>query len=748
MLHPVPAKQTSSVAPSHTIDPVVSPFSHDDDDDDEDNDICPVCDGECTCDNKPRVLASTPLTMSQFSALHRPASASRSHSSLSTPPPHRPSLKIKLSIPQSLLGKRRAPPPSSNPSRSPAETIFASEIDGEYLHPPLSPQENPPSLQTKSLPVLQPKRRGRPPKAVVAARALAAKLVADSHAATTLPSPALQSLKHINGPSNNRKQTNSRSLTTTKKSTTKRRRVASSQSSEKSDLDHRYDSNSDDDDAQSGHFPTFVSASALSSRASTSSESDDPSLSSFDSDSSMEAEEEQFILSDIHSRARVRRELLGEEVAKKNHNAWVIRPRKKSVDPEEGEMDVDSEVTDDEDEEEDNDDDDDDDDEDDAEETYGMASGGYVGMATGWSDDDDESSFDADLFFANLSDSEDNTDGSSTAADDGGDDGDQSDLESTTFGETSISSLPPPPHHDSFEVTEGWDGQIVFTNGLSEGQGILDMDFEATTAQFTVETSASPSQESDVDMSASDHHDGMYEEDADGGVGDTTDEELVGDDDLPNERAMRLFSLPSSVSAINPMSTMSPTVGSGPRDRIPFSSRGLDSPKPADILSGKFFWDSDDHDDFDASTTKSCSQLSSNCGPRTGYFEPVKDARRATIDDSHHEIPSPHPRFCRSREAAHFSSVCFNFFLHQIHSDHIISSSMYSANISSRPSNHWDSCTITHHYSLHPPQKRLHLHHPPRNLSTSMRCWKRRFWTQMLLILKPSLPKPTRINSS
>lgn len=633
-----PAKQTPSPAPAHTIDAVVSPFSQEDD---EDNDICPVCDGECTCDIKPRALSATPPTIG---ASHGPSASRSNHSSSSSPPPPkqaRPSLKIKLTVPQSLLGKRRAPPSSSNKSKSPAETIFASEFDGDYLFSPENPLAAHQPPNTQSLPVIQPKRRGRPPKAVVAARALAARLAAGPHEASTLPSPV--SKKHD-------KRSNARHLPTEKKSTAKRRRVASRQSSDKSDVDHRYDDDDDDDDdAQSGRFPTFISASALSSRASSSSESDSSSLCGFDSDSSMEAEEEEFILSEMHNRARVRRELLDEEVPKKNYNTWIIRPRQNSVGPDDGAMDLNSDVTDEEEEEE-----EEEECEDDAEDTDGMAPGGYIGMATGWSDDDDESSFDADLFFANLSDSE---NGSSTVDDDGGDDGDQSDLESTSFREASMSTPPPRPHHDSFEVTEGWDGQIVFTNGLSEGQGILDMDFEATAAQFTVETSASPSQESDAEMSTNDINDAGYEEDADGGEGDTTDEELVGDDDLPNERAMRLFSLPSSVSAINPMSTMSPTVSPGPRDRKPFSSRGLESPKPADILSGKFFWDSDDHDEYDSSTPKSRSQSSFNSGPRAGHFEPAEDSRRAIIDDSHHEIPSPHPRYRRNRETARFGNL-------------------------------------------------------------------------------------------
>lgn len=659
----LPKQQTPSSPPAHTVGAVVNPFSIDDD---EDNDICPVCDGECTCDNKPRVLPPTPLTMSQLSALHA-ASASRSNLSSSTPVPSPkpvlPSLKIKLTVPQSMLGKRRAPSIATKKFKSAGETAFTTENDGENTTPSSAPGEPYiPQPSTSQIPYApHPKRRGRPPKAVVAARELAARSAADAHAATTFPSYPSQSFKNTKQKkySAPRLSNKLKSAIIKKSTSTKRRRVVASESSDLSDVDQHYNFD-DDDDAQSVQFPTFVSASALSSRASSSSDSDD-SLSSFgDSDSSIEAEEENFILSEVHDRARVKRELLGEEGSKKRdpHNAWVIRPRQKSAGPSDVEMDVDSDATEDEDEDEELEDNEDD------EETDGRRAGeGYVGVATGWSEDDDESSFDADLFFANLSDSE-GKDGSSTSSDNGGDDGDQSDLESMSYGESSIASLPPiHPDNLAFEVTEGWDGQIVFTNGLQEGQGILDMDFEANAAQFVAETSASPSQESDIEMST-DVDDGGYEEDADadGGEGETTDEELVGDDDLPNERAMRLFNLPFSVSAINPMSTMSPSASPTPRDRMPFGSSSLDSPKPADILSGKIFWDSDDHDEFESSTTKSSRASSNTGGPRTGHFEPVKETRKAIIDDSHQEVPSPHPRFRRrGASLSQYSSVCRSY---------------------------------------------------------------------------------------
>ncbi|KAF9462964.1 hypothetical protein BDZ94DRAFT_1260272 [Collybia nuda] len=654
----LPKQQTPSSPPAHTVGAVVNPFSIDDE---EDNDICPVCDGECTCDNKPRAL-STPLTMSQLSALHA-GSTSRSSLSSSAPAPSLkpilPSLKIKLTVPQSMLGKRRAPPTAATKFKNIEEMPFTTENDGENTTSPSDPGKLnalvPSTSHTPFAP--NPKRRGRPPKGVASAREIAARSAADAHASTTFPLYPSQSLKNtqLKKFSGSRLPNKLKGAIVKKSASTKRRRVVTSESSDLSDVDQHYDF--DDDDARSGQFPTFLSASALSSRASSSSGSDD-SLSSFgDSDSSIEAEEENFILTEIHDRARVKRELLGEENSKKRdpHNAWVIRPRQKSAGPSDVEMDVDSDATEDEDDEqvEENEDD---------EETDGRRAGeGYVGLATGWSEDDDESSFDADLFFANLSDSEGNDGSSSTSSDNGGDDGDQSDLESMSYGESSITSLPPIyPDNLAFEVTEGWDGQVVFTNGFRDGQGILDMDFEANAAQFVAETSASPSQESDIEMSTSDVDDGGYEEDADGGDGETTDEELVGDDDLPNERAMRLFNLPLSVSAIDPMSTMSPTVSPGPRGRTPFSSHSLDSPKPADILSGKVFWDSDDHDEFESSTTQSYSQSSSGVGgPRTGQFEFVKEVRKAIIDDSHKEVPSPHPRFRRSRGASlsHYSSV-------------------------------------------------------------------------------------------
>lgn len=584
----------------------------------------------------------------------------------------------------------------------------------------------------------------------------------------------------------------------------------------------------DDDDEASGlQFPTFVSASAISSSNSSDSSASSSSLSEFDSDSDIEAEEENFIVADVHDKARMKRELLGGDDHNNHHNNkkrttngdWVIRPRKKSVGPDDVEMDVDSDATeddDDEDEEEDEDAADGDGvggeaDEDETEEdvTMNPAAGvvgvpppssssqlgfddddetttddqrrRYVGVATGWSDDDDESSFDADLFFANLSGSSSSSGSSSDGDDDFSDDSDRSSTPfASAFHHQRSKSMPvgvgagfgfglggsmgeEGDQSDiscmsecterfggaEFEVTEGWDGQIVFTNGIHDDRGLVDLEFEADAYRFDggglgskassvfgddegeqggdrrhhgkeswrrknrnrkmagmglgmdmglgmgmdIAQGAEEGSDEDDEMS-----EGGYEEGDDGeGEGDTTDEELVGEDELPNERAMRLFSLPMSVSAINPLSTMSsPTVSPGRRRKEDEQSRerrrrrwGGESPCALDILQGKVtFWDSDEMefdeevDEYEsaanglgvfAGTLRGSSESASEVkrGPRKGVFVPSKETRQAVIGDDHKgaEVPSPHPRFNKGRKARYNTVRLFPFFLFSLLAD-------------------------------------------------------------------------------
>ncbi|KAJ7173810.1 hypothetical protein C8R46DRAFT_1084054 [Mycena filopes] len=597
--------------------------------DDEDNDICPVCDGECTCANKPRPVLSTNATASSSTI---PAGPVASTSTTSPAVAQKlPSLKIRLTIPPSMLGKRRA---SFSKSKNAGQTTSASAVNGgTYTISPHPPN----SFPSPYAPV--PKRRGRPPK-TASSRQRGIKSNNDALAfyhPSQGPRKRKPTAPKKTGGARIPAKLKGKTTTVKKSAAPKRRRVESSESSsELSDVDNHYHFNDPHDDTRAVQFPTFVSASALSS----SSESDMVSLSGFDTDSSMEAEEESFIVADESRNAeksRVRRELLGEEGQRRRnpHNNWVIRPRKLSVGASDAEMDIDSDATEDEEEEEEEQEAEEDDEADEL-----PVGSGYIGVATGWSEaEDEESSFDADLFFANLTDSEEDDDNSGPADenDERGEDGDQSDLDS--LSEATLAGLLPRLRRDlenlPLEVTEGWDGQVIFSNGFGEGRGLLDVDFEVNSA--LVETSASPSQGSE--------NDDMETEEDDDFEGDTTDEELVGEDLLPNERAMRLFSLPFSVSSINPMSTMSPAASPAPRNRRPFGSAGhLDSPKPADILSGRvFFEDSDNQDDFEDDGDAPSVSSSKGNGPRTGSFIPG-DTVRAVIDDTHTTVPSPHPR--------------------------------------------------------------------------------------------------------
>lgn len=443
----------------------------------------------------------------------------------------------------------------------------------------------------------------------------------------------------------------------------KRPRAAVSDNDDETSLsdltDIDYDCDDDGADGESGRFPTFVSASVLSSIASDDSSSDSSDESdlqslSFEGDSDIEKEEENFIVSEAHTKARVRRELLGNDDGRNRdpQGDWVIRPRKKSVDPSDTEMNVDSDATEDEDE----DDEEQDLDEDDEETDERRAGVGGSGLVTAWSDGD-ESSFDADIFFANLTDSDSDSDSSSCSQiHSTGDDGDYSDMDAASHSDTAeLMTQRHELENLQLEVTQRWDGQIVFSNGLSDGRGILDIDFEVEASQFMADSSPLRRRDSDVEMSStsagtSTEEDGN-EEDAGGGEGDTTDEELVDEDDLPNERAMELFSLPFNVSAIDPLSTVSPVVSPVPRRRAHTHSGSFGSPKPEDILAGKVSWDSEDHDhdDLDWRRAGSGSQRSSRVsGPRRGVFVPVQETRQAIIDGSK-EVPSPHPKFNRRR---------------------------------------------------------------------------------------------------
>ncbi|KAJ3819761.1 hypothetical protein F5878DRAFT_724409 [Lentinula raphanica] len=635
-----PNQQAPVMSPPHTHTVTIVA------EDDDDNDICPVCDGQCTCSNN------------AASFYQQPPPPTRLPSPAHDPP--RTILKIKL--PPNFLKQKLSQ--SSQISSGPSVSS--------------SPSFPTPSSSNLSQPI--PKRRGRPPKSSAPRRGPG--IAGPSTSGYQRPDLHTSVSRNRTLPGKISKTSNAR---VRKTAIRKRKRVESSNessSSELTDIDHPYASHSshhavnNEDDAQSVQFPTFVSAISSDSSASS---SDSDLTSGFETDSSIEAEEENFILAE--ERARVRRELLngsGEETMQKRRDTnWVIRPRQMSVGaPSDIDMDEDSDATEEADDDDDDQEDDDEPDGDDMENADARRHG-YAGIVSAWSDDE-ESSFDADLFFANLSDKDSDSSGSSTQSDDG-EDGDYSELEF----EVSRTAASLVPHlrqgvgigipNLAFEVTEGWDGQIVFTNGQTESssqdglQGLLGAPF----LPQGPDTSPSPGPDFDVDMLSTDADgeadEAGYEQDIDQdtaeaeGEGDTTDEELVGEDDLPNERAMSLFNTPfkfSHVSSINPMSTLSP--GSSPISTFRRGSNlGTDSPLPGDILSQSMEWDShrsggdepEEEEEESAFVREQREKDKEARGglPRTGFFEVVAETRQIVIDGDQKEIPSSYPRFTGRR---------------------------------------------------------------------------------------------------
>ncbi|KAJ7583670.1 hypothetical protein C8J56DRAFT_954660 [Mycena floridula] len=660
---------------------------------DDDLDICPVCETECTCarPQQPHASSSTAI----------------------------PKLKIKLTVPPSMLRR-----PSHNFSGT------APEQSTSFAGPSSAPA---------------PRKRGRPPKATTAAQRAAAAL-----AHSTLPK------RKVGRPPGRPK--GKRPLSgVTKKPTNKRKRpIYEGDSSSLSELD--------DDDAKSIQYPTFISASALSRSSasnSSASDSDDGRISEDsdedldDVDSEIEKEEEKFIRRETHERgkrdkrverARVRREqqqkgggrrdsgrqqqarrdsnqvrhdILDEDVPAAQ-NQWIIRTRRPSDAGVSAEMlalmDVDtSSSTASSDSSEDEEDGEDADAEPDEIAAESLAdvddeedAPGYTGLATGWSDSE-ESSFDADIFFANLSDSHSSRSTGSVVGDDTASEGE----------DIGVQVLPAMEFRGSMEleVTEAWDGQFVFTNGIQQPSfstqptfGMMDF---GSFAEFNphvsnmldsafVETSPPPSQTQstqDVDSDVEMHFGTDADEESCGeDDGNTTDEDLVGPDQLPNEKAMAIFRLPlphpfilnsvlsfdpSNLSGVDPLSTVSPSGSPAPasRDKFPRRKSSLlsggfpQSPGATDILSGsaRSFWGAEDDEDVsmdsfpaDNDDVTRGRQRDRGSPPVQGpVFRPfiltdqsdnpsetiseATDSKVFVVDDKHTVAPSPYRKSQRGR---------------------------------------------------------------------------------------------------
>lgn len=643
---------------------------------DEDDDICPVCESECTCGNRevpqPAAVANPPM----------PTPAVLPTSSARLP------LKIKLTVPPHL--KLRQEHPSGADSRlathlatadHTSALILANDPQPSYLNSALSPQ---------------PKRRGRPPKAVVATREATrlssqvvllpqpnspfAQIISDKKVtpSTAVPRGGGQRTR-VHPPAQLVTHPKATYKSNPKSNQSKYQAAASSQKFAAAVADS-------DSDA----YPTFVSAASSSSLTDSSESSECDSSSEESSDVALVLGGDAPRNKHRHQRAPPGKQSEGSEPETLHKRRdyglggrWEIRSRMRSVGPEEGDVEGESgEGSSDDgcgDDDEDNDAENDDAEadvedeslEDVCHEDDAPRLDGKLGVSFGGWSEDEESSFDADIFFDNL-------DGSS---------------DSSCSPTSSIVALPrrrDSDLHASFSVDED-DALLLMDIDSSvhvrRGDGGIEFSIPIDDLPFSwadepgVNTFEKTSEDtdSDVDMTVGSRS-GSSTEDVshmtDGGVvleeteGDTTEDELVDANGLPNPRAMMLFRWPATVSAIDPRSTVStskvaqfdPPVDASPSTRIALASFSARAPSPpptpADILSGRRF-SMDDIEDMEGRQPH-FGYTSHPGGAYMGHFstEPGTGSF-AVVDGSGAVAPSPFPRrFLHNRRNASRCHPC------------------------------------------------------------------------------------------
>ncbi|TDL23663.1 hypothetical protein BD410DRAFT_786910 [Rickenella mellea] len=708
--------QTAAMSPPHTYTSLGAALGSNttltlpQDDQDED-DICPVCESECTCDNRPRHISINTANNTPSHTYHAAGSLPAANPNKESPQSiTTPSLKIKLTLPPSFQARASANRAGSKldsdynqktkKSKRPADAISASGSAVEQpkqIGSPFSPLGQP--LRSGAInngsqlnaDGTLPKKRGRPPKAVAIAKEAAKAtgvepLSGGIHQSNVGSSrqPAHASKAALPKKANSKVKAVKKTKAPVVRKVVPQKTTASVEDASSSELT---DPDDDNEDVQSIQFPTFMTAVSISSNESSASSSD------ADSDSDIEAEEERYILAeDAHARekARLRKELMGESDQAPHRkwgvrNNWEIRSRRKSVGAEGGSdvgMDTDSgEETEEEEEEEGEEEEADAEDEDEVD--PGVASETrYVGVATGWSDEDEESSFDADLFFANLNDSSGSDDDIEHADGEGDSDSELSALSITEaaaagflapfeeLGRQGVENLP-------FDVTEGWDGQFTFTNGLKEGQGILDFDFEISAAQLIVDgmPTVPGLEDADIIMATSEEEEAMETMENDEDIdytyddsdGDTTEDEFVEMDGVPTPRHAIQLRFPATLGSIDPLSTLSPVVSPGPTSRTlsAFSELSMsvkESPKPADILAGKVF-------NRERSASPCATRAAGNDSarsppnasaklPKMGDFTSAKtdQVKKVIVNESSGIIPCPFPVIRRLRRSGSCAS--------------------------------------------------------------------------------------------
>ncbi|KZV85716.1 hypothetical protein EXIGLDRAFT_753174 [Exidia glandulosa HHB12029] len=412
------------------------------------------------------------------------------------------------------------------------------------------------------------------------------------------------------------------------------------------------DSDSDETDA----YPTFVSASGLST--SSDEEGDDEEQEGGQDDSaddesseltdlddfSVQDEEERFIIAD--EKARVRRELLGDndpEVAKKQRD-WQMIPRQKgssatgSTAGGGDDSDSNSDSTEDEQLEDDEDVED--------EPEPDVHARGELELAADryWSSSEDD--FDAAVFFASL-------DSENEAKSSDGDDSDDSILGAQSLDESAQAGLfarISPEEHLPM-VTQDVHGLLVFGDAVKDAA--LDMAFDIPSVPPTAVQSPNPEAPGD---STEDEDEEDLRSAADAMDVDSTDDDLgleetdgATTDDMCEEDLDRVRAPTPPPTGVNPLATLrTPTTDGARRSKKHDRPVPLLSQKPTDILGRRR---AASLTSSNGTTSPSVSSSRIVKFPSMGRFESPAQVKMVIIDGRTQNIPSPFARKLRRERA-------------------------------------------------------------------------------------------------
>ena len=260
-------------------------------------------------------------------------------------------------------------------------------------------------------------------------------------------------------------------------------------------------------------------------------------------------------------------------------------------------------------------------------------------QTTTLSDDEEDDTMDAQLFFSHL------LDESSGSDDEARFDGD-SIMGDIVAGDVGLSDTDTDVEIEALEqpmmVKEGWDGQLVFSTEIHPSAGLVDFTFERNNSQLDLSSSQTDSLANSLSTlpvtQPATISDEEFEE-IESLAGDTTDDEIM---------PPGLASFPPSTSTISPFATFTPSKAMASIHQL---TKGA-PPSPADVMAARssFTWNMLSSPVNSIAATDEVPPRSRSAsthslgyrGPQMGFFNGATfGSMRTIIGDTDGKLPSP-----------------------------------------------------------------------------------------------------------